>query len=70
MTTPTHRLLIVFYDKVPSATQVHLALKDCAGVSRAALATKNARSEKAAMWTRDPLGCLPTGRLSVDAVSH
>jgi hypothetical protein len=70
MTTPTHRLLIVFYDKVPSATQVHLALKDYAGVSRAALATKNARSEKAAMWTRDPLGCLPTGRLSVDADSQ
>lgn len=71
MTASTNRLLIIFYGKeVPSAAQAIRALKGYSGVSMAALATKNAQSEKAAMWTRDPLGCLPTGRLSVDADSQ
>lgn len=70
MTASTQRLIIIFYGEVPTAAQALLALKDVSGISMAALATKNAQSEKAAMWTRDPLGCLPTGRLSVDADGH
>lgn len=61
------RLLIIFYGVVPTIEAVRLALLHHAGISFAALARRDDHSEKAAMWTRDPLGCLPSGRLAIDA---
>lgn len=61
------RLLIIFYGAVPTTDAVSLALLHHAGISFAALARRDDHSEKAAMWTRDPLGCLPSGRLAIDA---
>ncbi len=61
------RLLIIFYDEVPTTEAVSLALLDHTGISFAAFAKRDDHSEKAAMWTRDPLGFLPSGRLAIDA---
>jgi hypothetical protein len=67
MNTHDNRLLIIFYEGVPTTEAVRLALLDHTGVSFAALAIMDEHSEKAGMWTRDPLGCLPRGRLAIDA---
>lgn len=67
MSAHDDRLLIIFYGEVPTTEAVRLALLDHTGVSFAALAMMDEHSEKAGMWTRDPLGCLPSGRLAIDA---
>ena len=60
------RLLLLFFQDPPAAAQVRKALSALEGVTAAYLAREDEYSQRAAMWTRDPLGCLPKGRLALD----
>jgi len=70
MSAATCRLQIIFFDTVPNPEQTHSALLNYEGITMAALARSDEHSNKAAMWTRDPMGCLPTGRLAIDVDSQ
>jgi hypothetical protein len=60
------RLLLLFFQDPPTAAQVLEALGTVDGVTAAYLAQEDTHSQRAAMWIRDPLGCLPKGRLALD----
>jgi len=66
MTEATPRLIILFFDTVPAPQQVLDVLQHDDGVTGALLARLDDRSRRAAMWTRDPMACLPQGRLALD----
>ena len=66
MTEAMPRLIILFFDTVPAPQQVLDVLQHDDGVTGALLARLDDRSRRAAMWTRDPMDCLPQGRLALD----
>lgn len=66
MTEAMPRLIILFFDTVPASQQVLDLLQHHKGVTGALLARLDDTSRRAAMWTRDPMDCLPQGRLALD----
>ena len=65
--TTTNRLIVLFFEQVPDNEE---AIAACAplehGVTQMTLARRDKHSERASMWTRDPMNCLPNGRLAID----
>lgn len=65
--TATNRLIVLFFEQVPNNDE---AIAACATiepeVKKITLARRDKHSERASMWTRDPIDCLPNGRLAID----
>ena len=65
--TATNRLIVLFFEQVPNNDE---AIAACATieheVKNITLARRDKHSERASMWTRDPIDCLPNGRLAID----
>jgi len=62
-----NRFIILFFDEVPQPEAVESACSSLEGDDLAiTLARLDAQSQRASMWTRDPMGCLPKGRLAID----
>ena len=60
------RIQLLCFEAVPSAEQVLTAVGNLAGVKQVLLARVDDASSRAGMWTRDPLGMLPTGRIAIE----
>jgi len=63
-----NRFIILFFHDAPLPEAVESA---CSSLEdddlTIMLARLDAQSQRASMWTRDPMGCLPQGRLAIDA---
>ena len=66
MSDARERLIILYFNAVPGIDAVSAAVSDLPGVAAALLARTDEASRRADMWRRDPLQCLPTGRLALD----
>lgn len=66
MSASRERLLLLFFQEPPEDRAVRHSIGAIAGLKEAYWAKGDALSREAAMWTRDPLGCLPTARLALD----
>ena len=65
MTDPVTTLIVLFYGDVPAVSEIDALLADHGTVTAALLARTDTSSARAAMWTRDPLQRLPSGRLAL-----
>ena len=62
----THRLIFLFFSEAPSRAAAMRALEAFPEAQNAYLGTCDAHSNQAAMWTRNPTGKLPRGRLALE----
>ena len=63
-----NRFIILFFHDVPLPDVVESACGSLEGDDLAiTLARLDEHSQRASMWVRDPMGCLPQGRLAIDA---
>ena len=62
----THRLIFLFFSESPERNSVMHALGDFPKAQNAYLGTCDEHSNQAAMWTRNPTGKLPCGRLALE----
>ena len=62
----THRLIFLFFSDSPKHDSVMQALESFPNAQKAYLGTRDAHSDQAAMWTRNPTGKLPLGRLALE----
>ena len=63
-----NRFIILFFNEVPLPDVVESACDNLEGDDLTImLARLDEHSERASMWVRDPMGCLPQGRLAIDA---
>ena len=62
----THRLIFLFFSEAPERDAAIHALKAFPEAQNAYLGTCDEHSEQAAMWTRNPTGKLPRGRLALE----
>ena len=63
-----NRFIILFFNEVPLPDVVESACDNLEGDDLTImLARRDEHSERASMWVRDPMGCLPQGRLAIDA---
>ena len=68
-TTPSidcYRLIVLFFGTTPDVNQVEAAVDKLPEPSAVHLAQCDAHSERASMWTRNPTGRLPIGRLALE----
>lgn len=68
-TTPSidcYRLILLFFETTPDVNQVEAAVDKLPEPSAVHLAQCDAHSERASMWTRNPTGRLPIGRLALE----
>ena len=61
-----HRLIFLFFSEAPSRAAAVRALEAFPEAQNAYLGTCDAHSNHAAMWTRNPTGKLPGGRLALE----
>jgi len=66
MTDPVTTLVVLFYGDVPAVSEIDALLAAHGVVTAALLARTDSSSARAAMWTRDPLQRLPSGRLALE----
>lgn len=67
-TTPSidcHRLIVLFFETTPEVPQIEAAIDKLPEPAAVHFAQCDAHSERASMWTRDPTGRLPKGRLAL-----
>ena len=63
-----NRFIILFFNEVPLPDVVESACDNLEGDDLTImLARLDEHSDRASMWVRDPMGCLPQGRLAIDA---
>ena len=62
----THRLIFLFFSEAPKRDSVMHTLESFPTAQNAYLGTCDAHSDQAAMWTRNPTGKLPLGRLALE----
>ena len=63
-----NRFIILFFNEAPLPDVVESACDNLEGDDLTImLARLDEHSERASMWVRDPMGCLPQGRLAIDA---
>ena len=62
----THRLIFLFFSEPPERDAVIHALETFPKTQNAYLGTCDEHSDQAAMWTRNPTGKLPRGRLALE----
>ena len=62
----THRLIFLFFSETPERDSAMHALDAFPEAQNAYLGTCDEHSDQAAMWTRNPTGKLPRGRLALE----
>ena len=62
----THRLIFLFFSEPPERDSVMHALEAFPEAQNTYLGTCDEHSDQAAMWTRNPTGKLPRGRLALE----
>ena len=60
------RFLLIFFGATPDRSDVEAVLESLSSIKAAHFAIVDAHSRRASMWTRDPIGLLPAGRLALD----
>ena len=60
------RFLLICFGDTPHRTDVEAMLESLPSIRQAHFAVVDEHSRRASMWTRDPIGLLPSGRLSLD----
>ena len=60
------RFLFIFFGTSPDRSEVEAVLASLPSIKAAHFAVVDEHSRKASMWTRDPIGLLPSGRLALD----
>ena len=60
-----YRLIVLFFETIPDVNQVEAAVDKLPRPLAVHLAQCDAHSQRAAMWTRNPTGRLPIGRLAL-----
>ena len=61
-----YRLIILFFETMPDVNQIEPEVDKLHEPSAVHFAQCDAHSERASMWTRNPTGRLPTGRLALE----
>ncbi len=62
----THRLIFLFFSEAPERNSAMRALEAFPQAKNVYLGTCDEHSEQAVMWTRNPTGKLPRGRLALE----
>ena len=65
-----YRLIVLFFEATPDIDQVEAAVNKLPEPSAVHFAQFDAHSERASMWTRNPNGRLPCGRLALEYPSN
>jgi hypothetical protein len=65
-----YRLIVLFFEATPDVHQVEAAVDELPEPSAVHFAQCDPRSERASMWTRNPTGRLPKGRLALEYSSN
>lgn len=65
-----YRLIVLFFETIPDVNQVEAAVDKLPRPLAVHLAQCDAHSQRAAMWTRNPTGRLPIGRLALEYASE
>ena len=60
------RFLLIFFGTSPDRSDVEAVLESLPSIKMAHYAELDEHSRRASMWTRDPIGLLPSGRLALD----
>jgi hypothetical protein len=60
------RFLFIFFGTSPDRSEVEAVLASLPSIKAAHFAVVDEHSGRASMWTRDPIGLLPSGRLALD----
>ena len=72
-TTPSvdcYRLIVLFFGAIPDVNQIEAAVDTLPRPLATHLAQCDAHSQRATMWTRNPTGRLPIGRLALEYASE
>lgn len=65
-----YRLIILFFETTPGIDHIEAAIAKLPEPSAIHFAQCDTHSERAAMWTRNPTGRLPSGRLALEYPSN
>ena len=60
------RFLLIFFGAIPDRSDIEAVLEALPSIKAAHYAVLDEHSGRASMWTRDPIGLLPSGRLALD----
>lgn len=61
-----YRLIVLFFETTPKIDRIEAALEKLPEPAAVHFAKCDAHSERASLWTRNPTGCLPIGRLALE----
>ena len=65
-----YRLIVLFFETTPDINQIDAEVDKLPEPSSVHFAQRDAHSERASMWTRNPTGRLPKGRLALEYSSN
>ena len=65
-----YRLIVLFFEATPDINQIEALVDTLPEPSAVHFAQCDAHSERASMWTRNPTGRLPSGRLALEYPSN
>jgi hypothetical protein len=63
---PVYRLIFLFYEETPTSAQIEHAISALPVARNVFFARLDDHSRRASMWTRNPTGKLPIGRLALE----